>query len=58
MHRRKMANTVTDTVPNEIPNNCYMATELGPNEIEYDQRAYRVVYQMASRETVGITTKR
>jgi len=39
---RTSANTATDTVPNEI---------------EYDHRAYRIAYWMASRETAEITTK-
>jgi hypothetical protein len=48
----------TESVPNEKPNNCDMATEFVPKEIENDYRAYRIVYQMASQDTVEITTKR
>jgi len=63
----------TEAVPNEIPNDCNMATEVVPNaiptgrdkatklvpkEIENDHRAYRIVYRMASQETVETTTKR
>jgi hypothetical protein len=47
-----------EAVPNEIPNNYHMATELVPKEIENDHRAYRIGYRMASQETVEITTKR
>jgi hypothetical protein len=58
MHRRKMANTPTNTVLNEIPNNSNMTTELGPNEMEYDHPVFRMVYLMGSPETVKISTKR
>jgi len=52
-------NMATEAVPNEIPNDRDMATELVPNEIEYDYRTvYRIVYRMASQETVETTTKR
>ena len=37
-----------EAVRNEIPNDCNMATELVPKEIENDHREYRLVYQMAS----------
>jgi len=47
-----------EAVPNEIPNDCDRATELVPKEIKNDHRAYRIVYRMASQETVEITTKR
>jgi hypothetical protein len=52
---RMSANMAAETVPNEIPNDCNMATELVPNKIEHE---YRIVYRMASPETVEITTKR
>jgi hypothetical protein len=55
---RTRANTTTEAVPNEIPNDCDMATELVPKEIENDHRVYRIVYRMASQETVETTTKR
>jgi len=55
---RTSANMATEPVPNAIPNNCDMATDLVPKEIENDHRAYRIAYRMASRETVKITTKR
>jgi hypothetical protein len=48
----------TEAVPNEIPNDCDMATELVPKEIENDHRAYRILYRMASQDTVEITSKR
>jgi hypothetical protein len=48
----------TEAVPNEIPNDCDMATELVPKEIDNDHRVYRIVYRMASPETVEITTQR
>ena len=48
-------NMATEAVPNAIPNDCDMATELVPKEIEND---YRIVYRMASQETVETTTKR
>jgi hypothetical protein len=48
-------NMATEAVPNEIPNDRDMATELVQNEIQYD---YRIVYRMASQETVETTTKR
>jgi len=48
----------SDAVPNEIRNDCYMATELIPNKIEYDHWTYWIAYRMASQETVEITTKR
>jgi len=35
-----------------------MATELVLKEMEHDHRAYRMVYRMASQETVEITTKK
>jgi hypothetical protein len=35
-----------------------MATKLVPKEIENDHRAYRIVYRIASQETVEITTRR
>jgi len=47
-----------EAVPNEIPNNCDMATELVQKEIKNDHPAYQIVYRMASQETVEITTKR
>jgi len=47
-----------EAVPNKIPNDCDMATELVPKEIENYHRAYRIVYRMASQETAEITTKR
>jgi hypothetical protein len=43
-----------DAVPNEIPNDCNMATELVPKEMEHDNGAY----QTTSQKTVQITTKR
>ena len=52
------ANMATEAVPIGRPNNCDMATELVPKEIEHDYRAYRIVYRMASQETVETTTKR
>jgi len=51
-------NMATEAVPNEIPNDWDMATELVPKEIENDHRVYRIVYRMASQETVETTTKR
>jgi len=35
---RTSANTTTEAVPNEILNNCDMATKLVPKEIEYYHR--------------------
>jgi len=47
------------SIPNDIPNERKYDNRIGPpNEIEYDHRAYRIAYRMASRETVEITTKR
>jgi hypothetical protein len=43
-----------EAVPNETPNDCDMATELIPKEMENDNHAYRT----ASQEIVEITTKR
>jgi len=43
-----------EAVPNKMPNDCDMATELIPKEMENDNRAYRT----ASQEIVEITTKR
>jgi hypothetical protein len=37
---------------NKIPNDCDMATELVLKEIENDHQEYRIVYPMASHETV------
>ena len=51
-------NMATEAVPNAIPNDCDMATELVTKEIENDHQAYRIVYRMASQETVEITTRR
>jgi hypothetical protein len=50
--------TATEAVPNEKPNDCDMATELVPKQIENDHRGYRIVYRMASKETLEITTNR
>jgi len=44
------AKTNTKAVPNGIPNDCDMAIELVPKEIENDHRAYLIVYRMASRD--------
>jgi len=55
---RYSANMATEAVPKEIPNDCNMATELVLKEMENDHREYRIVYRMASQETVEITTKR
>ena len=38
-----------EAVPNEIPNDCDMATELVPKEIKNDHRAYREVYWEVDR---------
>jgi hypothetical protein len=43
-----------DAVPNQIPNDCNMATELVPEEMENDNGAYRTT----SQKPVRITTKR
>jgi hypothetical protein len=51
------SNTTTIAVQNVRPNHCDMATELIANKIDYHQRMYRIVYQMASRDVI-ITTKR
>jgi len=51
-------NMVTKAVLNTMPNNCDIATELVAKEIENDHRAYQIVYQMGSQETVKITTRR
>ena len=51
-------NMTTEAVPNAIPTDFDMATELVLNEIETDHRVYRIVYRMASQETVETTTKR
>jgi hypothetical protein len=51
-------NMANEAVPNEKPNDWDMATEMILNEIENDHRAYRIVYRMASQETVETTTKR
>jgi hypothetical protein len=48
----------SEAVPNEIPNEWDIATELIPKEIENDHRVYRIVYRMASQEPVETTTKR
>jgi len=58
MRYRYTANMATEAVPNVIPNDCDMATEMVLKEMENDNQAYRIVYQMASQETVEITTKR
>jgi hypothetical protein len=47
-----------DAIPNEIPNDCDMATELVLKVIENVHREYRIVYRMASQEIVQITTQR
>jgi len=47
-----------EAVPNEIPNECNMATETVLKAMENDHRAYRIVFRMASQETFEITTKR
>ena len=47
-----------EVVLNEIPNDCDMAAEFVPKEMENDHWAYRIVYLMALQETVEITTKR
>jgi len=41
-----------------MPNECDMATEAVPKEIENHHRAYRIVHRMASKETVETTTER
>jgi hypothetical protein len=46
-----------EAVPNEIPNDYDMATELVQKEIENDHRAYRIGYRRASQESVEISTK-
>ena len=51
-------NMATNAVPNAIPNDSDMATKLVLKEIENDHRGYRIVYRMASQETVEITTRR
>ena len=51
-------NMTTEAVPNAIPTDYNMATELVPKEIENDHLVYRIVYRMASQETVETTTKR
>jgi len=50
MYQRHDKSNEPDAEPNEIPNDCNMATELGPKEIENHHRAYRKVYQMESRD--------
>ena len=62
------------SIPKEIPNQrkygyrnsskwdteyLHYGNRMGPpNGIEYDHRAYQMVYQMGPRETVEITTNR
>jgi len=48
----------TSAVPDGILNDCDMATESVPKEIENKHRAHRIVYQMASQEAVETTTNR
>jgi hypothetical protein len=51
-------NMATKAVPNAIPIDRDKATELVLKEIENDHRVYRIVYRIASQETVETTTKR
>jgi len=51
-------NMATKAVPNTIPNDCNMAAKLVGKEIQNDHRAYRIVYQMASKETGETITNR
>jgi hypothetical protein len=55
---RTRANTNTEAVTNQIPNDCDVPTKLDPKEIKTNHRVYQIVYQMASQETVETTTKR
>jgi len=43
-------NIASESVLNGIQNDCDMATELAPKEIKNHHRAYRKVYCMASRD--------
>jgi len=52
-----LANMSTNALLSERPNDCDMATELVPKEIENDLWAYVIVYQMESHETVEMTSK-
>jgi len=38
------------SIPNSIPNDCDMNTELATKEIEIDHQEYRIVYRMASSD--------
>jgi len=54
----KDCDMATEAGPNKKPNDWYMSTELVPKVIKNDRRAYRIVYRMASQETVEITSKK